>query len=1749
MKKLKHIMKNLIITLMCVISLSSAILSITVSANAGAYYVQLGSNAALGSPVLNENFVTDDWNKWELIVWGTFLSNFCVPLIDDYKSALIPNSGSGSNGAGYKALCFGTGNDSNNNETIKELTDYAVNVQKTSMQTVYVSYTYVERDNIIAQADPNNYTGNGKVIREANFNDFVMVEWAWREDYHDKKEIDENYKDAINSTNVKGNKKDDSNEDQKHLINLVSGDTADVSKLKSIYNSYVISESEYLYDSEYDLTAMAGTIPTFWIKGSDSKYIKVFDFMDPWDIQIASCLVSKASSDSSMKSNFMTAYKNAMGGKKKVCMDFFGNLVLDDGKMVIQSASNQNLTKDKKINLVNSFIMNNTYQDLSADRILKNARQYVNEKAFHIEFGGINAALPALSGSTTKLGSGSTYIYYDSDCATIKVGENGHYGKALTDFLDAAKIELETQKFNLKVEVVNPISDNFWGLSTETKDTDSGAMACHMMAASIMSTWLNDDKQKPEILDQILMIDGSKVDLFEKNPIAVPVAIKNDNKELANRTREMYNFFYQCYSGAVKDSTAGSFSHSELKTNVREHVKCGEDLGKLLAGELVEGYGDNLWEVFKDVNCIPEDDKYTFNDSWDYGDNESFSDEASRMIILYPASDVFASVSAILGLKEGTDFSIYSPYIYVTYLDFYGVDGSVKLNGSMNHTSDFKEELYKELKDTQITEILTETKSEKDMEKEVLNYSYLMLSPTSGRSYRSKLVATGFTDFIYDQYLRIVYGTKADDTASLSTTSKSNSGFLHVDNYGDNFLTKWFIDDYANVAMWIIMAAVIAMVPLGLIRGKKPVWFLVTAFTVINTVMLMPSFGEIIPYFSSEMVQSLFTSKMTYWSISQAVTNASMESDAATQSNDLEGLSANEASQVAKLVKSLSVVYLDRSLMLKRDVSAKTIQKVEGKYTEIQNMKSARWLLPLIMRQYSQDNKGADYVYVQIGDLLDDLSNLYWYYDPDDATLTTNIKPTMTSMQNEKATKHEDLFNYYTNVVNGNKFIDYVDLYQYDDSSDIKFQSYAYEKSIGQAGTNNVGQNLYYTYNYILEDLPVPSRKSYTKSESYSGIEDLDKYVKDITETNKVDKSIVINLAEKLEDIADEYDRNSRDSMQQEYGYLWATENQAHYFYGNIKATMGDDISTGAIIGRLQGQIKEDKYGKEVRDNFMFAKETITEDGEEVEYPTGYIRDLLDLQSLFTNYVPYLYQVQLITGGTDGNGGLLTEEVTYNSGKTGQYTVIEPIKIDEYHVYKGVNQSWLFRSNWVVKLLESPEYNKTVTVKDANGKKYKVKNPLLPECYPEERPMVFSQAQMEAYNLKEADLNLVELKCLEVNKQVVDKWTLMINYAGTEGITLEIIERQMAIDAMLIFNDVFSPSTAFSSSRDMYPQTLDLRNISFDSVMKMLMINVSKNTSYIYGDTMGTLIESTDLFTAFLLLTDAFLCASVIPFIRNVLMAAIFYLGFVAILKALFSSPKYKAKIACGQLISNVLFLFITMCYYLVFFALINLTASDDVLTVSSVQVTAGNPVWCLIVVLIASIAYVAFMLWQLNFCWKNYRDMGVEMYSSMMHNVVGKLKNSINGLKSDIKNKGETSNSESSSGDGGLSTGKNGKGSGSGSGGTGGIGRMIGGNGDGDSLSIEPEIEISLGGDKNTPEDIYSNYSGLNATEQDRQILDEINSSIRAGEASMEAAQAAETVNNAAQAVEAASTAADNMSAIGQAVETAAEVASNIPL
>ena len=249
----------------------------------------------------------------------------------------------------------------------------------------------------------------------------------------------------------------------------------------------------------------------------------------------------------------------------------------------------------------------------------------------------------------------------------------------------------------------------------------------------------------------------------------------------------------------------------------------------------------------------------------------------------------------------------------------------------------------------------------------------------------------------------------------------------------------------------------------------------------------------------------------------------------------------------------MNIVYLDRALMIKSDISRKVTQASIGNYEKVQTLKSARWLLPIIMRQFTANDKSPNYVYLPLGDMYDDLSNMYWFYNPEDAIYSNTINGSQYLVNN-------DIVNEGLGLSLADRkmyFSDYTDTTLDDNDELIPYRSEAYYRTDLD--------NMTHTYFYILKSdaKPLPRISGFDMENNFK------QYIENSIANGK-DKEF-LSAAIKLEKEAGTYDRFDRNTIKQSYGYLWATENPYHYFYQVIKDSFDFDISLGALVGKLQG--------------------------------------------------------------------------------------------------------------------------------------------------------------------------------------------------------------------------------------------------------------------------------------------------------------------------------------------------------------------------------------------------------------------------------------------------------------------------------------------------------------------------------------------------------------------------------------------------
>lgn len=1493
----------------------------------------IGTGAGLNSPVINNTFVEDNWNRWEMVCWGVFLSNFCTPFVDDYESALSSTSNYGSRGNGYNALCFGSGSDSVNNETIEKLTNYAINTRNASS----AKPIFIGTEGTGANAKTSKLDGSGKPVK---------VELSSYDSNVEYKEA--TIQDLFISDGVR-------------------------EKKSIIYDGDIIKDC---------------TLNSFYIQNGDQFY-EVWDNLDSWDIQVLGCLIAKTYS-SPLSDKMVETVNKAFDAKSKLYWDCFGNICVNDenGRLVviIPSCANQHITNEPKINLINSVVMNNNQSGnttYTGEDLLAYGSQSVCDPTAWTWFknlfipSGLNksnngeAGVNPLDANISSNINGMTALYYDTDTiktqeAVLDTSNDVTYGKILSTLFKMDGTATTNAAYTLKIGVLG--ADEILGKLNAGNGIGKLAITYNSMSA--IADQCNTVKDQ-EFLTYYRNMQGEKVELLSNDAVYVPVQLyagKHDGKYTYGYIpRQFMNYLGNRYNGINAENTVTGLSLESFRSAIDNMVYPDSFSGALLMDEY-----SNVRDVYKDfINLysgsyfrVTKGDLSNISSDLEFGtkigivntmnsgisnsklqietmDTDSdvswlskklsnaYGSYPGRVIKTWGQSDVMCAISNYLNISEGTEFSTYSSMIYLSYLDYYGLDSSKNRYGEVTKTSDFKESLFNWCTESTPDDIsnIIDSVSESDMQQEIVRLGYLSLSTSDeAREYRATLMNQGIQDFIYGQYLRVVYGTSGADSSSV--TSKSNAGFLRVHTYDENFLTSWFIKIYSNIAIWLIGIFIILVVILGLMKGKKASWYVMTIIVAVNTILILPSLGEIVPYVANRSIQSIFSNKMTFWSLSEQITdykqqsafNSSKKLGSSTYFN---GLTEEEKRTVLGVIDTVESLQLDRSLMVKQDISNKTVNVDDSVSNKIQQYQSTRWLLPMVMQQYSSsDSKDPySYVYVNMGDTIDDAANCYWYFNPDAA----NNVDTVPAKSDKIDSKYTTNGGSPRNLI---KFNGYINQNEYTYDKNSNYLSFAYTRPT----TDNNMDNKYHRYFYIANTDNVDYSIGNTDITKYNGFHE-DKDIEAFYNDNKnfITRDTMVNMADVIEKDATRYNRNDRITYSSMIPYLQATESPLEYFYMVTNEQFSNDSTYAYLVAMLQGGFEENDEGNEVRTGLCYNSK-------------GEVVDVLDLEHMFKEMIPYMYGMEIMAGGSNGNSGHIGED-----------------KIENYTLYEGTSRAWLFNSNWVTKIIENPQYCKETEIGLGGDKeKVKIQNQAIPQEYEKAgRQMVFSEAQKNELGLKDSDLSLCELQCIEINKQVSRKWTYLLNYAGTNGINKEIMIRQMALDAELIFNSNITSAGLLSTKFKMYPSSIDLRSISFDSIMKMLCLNVSKDTSYLYGNTMQTLIGDSDLFTSVLLLICAFLCCYGVSLIRDIAMAILLYNGIISIVYHICSTNKSKLKMTLGAGISTVVISIASVVYYGLIGAMISMTSNEDVLNVNSVSIEAGNPVWMIIFIIAISCIYI----------------------------------------------------------------------------------------------------------------------------------------------------------------------------------------------
>ena len=370
----------------------------------------------------------------------------------------------------------------------------------------------------------------------------------------------------------------------------------------------------------------------------------------------------------------------------------------------------------------------------------------------------------------------------------------------------------------------------------------------------------------------------------------------------------------------------------------------------------------------------------------------------------------------------------------------------------------------------------------------------------------------------------------------------------------------------------------------------------------------------------------------------------------------------------------------------------------------------------------------------------------------------------------------------------------------------------------------------------------------------------------------------------------------------------------------------------------------------------------------------GGLRDFMDMRSLFTYIIPYMKECNDLVREWDETYGIfIYDGVPTEEGHWSDVAGDAELTAKYWHNL-NVSRLYCLYCPWVDVMYDCSYADaETITVM---GERVVIEDPLNPASYPDSRPMIFSEAEMKDYGLSEADLTAAERLILQCNEDFQERMYELLNYYNFSDITLN---TAAAMQCAFSFNTIFSETGIMSENHNIYPQSYDLANFSYDAFLRFVLaestgedlLDDSKTTGTSAGDTTGDFYErvvnNSSTTTAILLLVLDVIAIYVLPAFKMFFLVAAFIssilIVFVSLLK-IEDNAKFIRKVASGFIMPLLEFFAVTVGLSLVI-SLFMGKGNNSITQTEEVAISLGDPVM-VILVMIAINIFVLVLYWKI---------------------------------------------------------------------------------------------------------------------------------------------------------------------------------------
>ena len=278
----------------------------------------------------------------------------------------------------------------------------------------------------------------------------------------------------------------------------------------------------------------------------------------------------------------------------------------------------------------------------------------------------------------------------------------------------------------------------------------------------------------------------------------------------------------------------------------------------------------------------------------------------------------------------------------------------------------------------------------------------------------------------------------------------------------------------------------------------------------------------------------------------------------------------------------------------------------------------------------------------------------------------------------------------------------------------------------------------------------------------------------------------------------------------------------------------------------------------------------------------------LDLEGLFTHIIPLLHQGNNYVREWVGIHG--TDVATFDFGVDAPRGSGE--LFDKAAQHKATMRNiWNLYSPWVSTLNELDVRGARARTAARN---IVLANSLFEGSYTiNERPMIWSEADMLAKSFNESDLSDIELRIQRVLAATREDLFFLLNYYAFDE---EVLLAKAAMLATFNFNEEFSDVSLLGRGRCLHPKAFHIKNFNYDAFMRLALMNVTGEPLVHRTDLYERIINQSSLLTGALLILNAVFAVMLIPAIKIITLLLLLFMGLLLTISFTLKGPTLMLK-------------------------------------------------------------------------------------------------------------------------------------------------------------------------------------------------------------------------------------------------------------